>query len=132
MVLVFDQLSAPFHHHQHDSGIDAVAVELAEDAASHELTAEAVASRVHADDHDDDHGDTRVGHSATALRTQVASDLSGVHSLGDALIVATAFVVVFPDEEVDAPAPTWPDRGPPLFTSFKSLPPAGRAPPLHA
>jgi len=134
MVLVFDHLSAPFHHHQHDSGVDAVSVALAEAAVSHSSAADAETADSHADDHDadGDHGDKRLGHSATALRTQGLPDLSGVHALGGALIVATAFVIVFPAVEIDVPAPEWPDRGPPLFTYFKSLPPAGRAPPLHA
>ena len=126
MVLVFDQLSSPFHHHHHDNDVDAGAGA----AVAHEIADQLPASTAHAED--DDHDAHLIGHSSMALRSQTASTVDGNATAADALILATAFVVVFPTMEADSPLPDWPDRGPPLFTSFKSLPPAGRAPPLHA
>jgi hypothetical protein len=126
MVLVFDQLSSPFHRHHHgfdvDAGFDA--------AAAHEIADQLTASVTHVEDHD--HGAHLVGHSSMALRSQTASTVDGSATSADALILATAFVLVFPATEADSPVRDWPDRGPPQFTTFKSLPPAGRAPPLHA
>lgn len=125
MVLVFDQVSAPFHQHHHDFGIDADAGL----AALHSPSGDSLAFESHAED---SHDGLQAGHPAIALRSQAASELSGVKSVSDALLSVAAFVVAFPAIEVDTPVPDWPDRGPPQFTSFKSLPPAGRAPPLHA
>lgn len=125
IVMVFDILSTPFHHHQHDNDLDAGFA-----AAAHQLVDQhdAIASHVE----DADHDAHAVGHSAMALRTQFESTVHASATAADALILASAFVLVFPTIEVDSPVPDWPDRGPPQFTSFKSLPPAGRAPPLHA
>ncbi|WP_198937882.1 hypothetical protein [Pelomonas sp. KK5] len=117
-LLVFDQLSAPFHRHHHDFGIDA---DLGRAAA-------ALASDTHAEDEHD----AQIAHPAIALRAQPASALSGARIAADALIAVAAFVVVFPVAQAATPAPDWPKHGPPRFSSFKSLPPAGRAPPLHA
>lgn len=126
MVLVFDQLSSPFHHHHHDGDVDAGFGA----AAAHEIADQLTASVTHIED--DDHDAHLVGHSSMALRSQAASTADGNATSADALILATAFVLVFPTTEADSSVPDWPDRGPPQFTSFKSLPPAGRAPPLHA
>lgn len=126
MVLVFDQLSSPFHHHRHDGDLDASFGA----TATHELADHQNASVTHIED--DDYDAHLIGHSSMALRSQTASTLDGTATAANALILATAFVLVFPTIEADSPVPDWPDRGPPQFTSFKSLPPAGRAPPLYA
>jgi hypothetical protein len=125
MVLVFDQVSAPFHQHHHDFGIEGEAAL----ALSHGPSDATLALDSHVED---GHDGLQGGHSAIALRSQSTSELSGVQAVADARLSFAAFVVVFPAIEADTPVPDWPDRGPPRFTSFKSLPPAGRAPPLHA
>lgn len=125
MLLVFDQVSAPFHRHHHDFGIDA---ELGL-AVSHALDQQAGAPAF--ESHDDDDHEGQLGHAATALRSQGSSELAGNSGAADALIGPAVFAVVFPAVDVDSPIPSWPERGPPRFASFKSLPPAGRAPPLH-
>lgn len=124
LVLMFDQASAPFHRHHHDFGIDADAGL----TVSHGPSADSPAVESHAED---GHPGLEGGHSAIALRSQ-RSALTDVQTVADAVLSVVAFVVVFPAITADTPIPDWPDRGPPQFTSFKSLPPAGRAPPLHA
>ncbi len=124
LVLMFDQVSAPFHRHHHDFGIDADAGL----AISHGPSADLSAVESHADD---GHSGLKGGHSAIALRSQ-CFELTDVQTVADAVLFVAAFVVGFPAIKADTPVPDWPDRGPPQFTSFKSLPPAGRAPPLHA
>ena len=120
LALAFDQISAPFHHHQHD-GVDAQL----ESVASHA----ALESELHVDS--DDHG---VGsHPAIAIRVDASRNgqLPAVDSVGAAVAVnARLRLLAALDEPVRR---HWVrDFSTPDFRSHRSLPPAGRAPPLHA
>jgi hypothetical protein len=121
MVMVVAQVGAPFHHHHHDG----VGVQL-ELGASHDLQGDAE-TRADSERH---HGGA---HCAIAIRV----DRSRVGKLpavdfADAAIAVHASLPLF--AALDTPAPvewgrytTTPD-----FRSYRSLPPAGRAPPLYA
>ncbi len=121
LALAFDQISAPFHHHQHD-GVDAQ-LEL---VASH---ASLDSGEMHVDS--DDHG---IGsHSAMAIRVDASrtGQLPAVDPVGAAVAVNTSLRLL---AALDEPVRRHWVRDPstPDFRSHRSLPPAGRAPPLHA
>ena len=121
LALVFDQLSAPFHHHHHD-GADAPA----------DLAASLDSSGGSERDVD---GDERMlgSHSAIAIRVDSsrlgqlpAIDLlHAVSAVGDGL--RSLLIIDVPGPEDWARSRVVPD-----FRSHRSLPPNGRAPPLHA
>lgn len=119
LVLVWDQFSSPLHHHRHDSGVDAQWLT----AFAHD--AQATAPHLKGTDHD-----LQVSHAVLAVRPQL--DLSSL-TLGDD-----------PDHNFApgrASAPAEPGRseaqaaGIAAFarphSTHRSLPPGGRAPPLH-
>ena len=125
LLLAWDQIGSPLHKHHHESAIDAHA--LTAHAASH------VPNAVNADDAD---GDLDFAHAVMAVRLQF-----------EARLVAAAFVAA---ESGHSPVPVQslaaraaaslagprpllrPDKVTPAYTSHRSLPPAGRAPPPHA
>jgi hypothetical protein len=121
LALVFDQVSAPFHHHQHD-GVDAQ-LEL---AVAHAVL-DSVETHVDSDDHEFG------SHSATAIRVDASriGQLPAVDPVGAVVAVnASLRLLAALDEPVRS---HWVrDRSTPDFRSHRSLPPAGRAPPLHA
>lgn len=118
LVLIWDQVGSPLHDHHHDSGVDAQWLSAAPHSDS-PVTAHSV-------DGDDD---LRISHAVMAVRPQV--DLGSLvlgGSPDDGLIHRLAFsaVAAEPAGPVMATAgPTTPRR------IHRSLPPAGRAPPLH-
>ena len=119
LVLVWDQVSSPLHHHRHDSGVDAQWLT----ATAHE----GQATGPHLED--DDHA-LRASHPVLAVRPQL--DLSSL-TLGDtdhSLVVSQGFALV------DAGPAEAEAAGIGAFarphSTHRSLPPAGRAPPLHA
>lgn len=121
LVVAFDFLSAPFHHHHHD-GIEGQF----QFATGHASLDD---SGLHAEG--DDH--PLVSHATMAIRID-PSRLGQLPVIDDpdaqvALVsVAQRLAAV---EEL--PPQDWrPDRSRPDFHSHRSLPPAGRAPPLHA
>ena len=121
LVVACDILSAPFHQHHHD-GVDgrlglATAHASFDDALSHAQDA--------------DH--PLASHSAMAIRID-PSRLGQLPAIGNANIpVAMISVVELLASLDEPPPPQWrPDRSRPDFRSHRSLPPAGRAPPLHA
>lgn len=121
LALVFDQVSAPFHHHQHD-GVQAQ-LELA--------TAHAVLDSIetHADGDCHEFG----SHSAMTLRVD-ASRTGRLPAVEAAPVVSAVNVGLRSLAMLDEPVRKhWErDRSTPDFRSHRSLPPAGRAPPLHA
>lgn len=119
LVLVWDQVSSPLHQHRHDAGVDAQWLT----ASAHD--AQATTPHLEADDHD-----LRASHAVLAVRPQ--PDLSSL-TLGDdpdhgfALGHAGALAEPGPIEAqaVGIAALARP------HSTHRSLPPAGRAPPLH-
>jgi hypothetical protein len=130
LLMVVDQVGSPLHRHHHDSGVDA---------------AYAGASGSHHDDFDADaaHADERVhheafAHSTLAVRQAVTSQLSVAPTADDdgqvtwiliSGILAFLALASFKDKSLLRPFARW--RAP-CKTTYRSLPPAGRAPPLHA
>jgi hypothetical protein len=122
LVLAFDHLSAPFHHHHHADGVDGQ-VGL---AASH-------ASFDDGDTHAEDADHPLASHFAMAIRVDPSrtGQLPAVDSADVRVaLVSVAQLLAAADE---LPLVRWrPDRSRSDFRSHRSLPPAGRAPPLHA
>lgn len=134
LLLMADQVGAPLHHHRHDSGVDnswltaTVALEHGQDQGSE--------SDSHVED--SDHGQ-HFGHATLVVRNasetlqiaQLAEDDARGTDHALALIqFVTALTLLAPIEAAHGlPPPYW--RSPDLGV-FRSLPPAGRAPPLHA
>ena len=122
LALVFDQVSAPFHHHHHD-GME-TQLEL---AASHDTMSGGDETHADSDDH------VLGSHSAMAIRVDAsrlgqlpAIDLAHVAIAVDiGLQLLAAFDSAMPEHWAR-------DRSVPDFRSHRSLPPAGRAPPFHA
>lgn len=121
LAMVFDQVSAPFHHRHHD-GIE---VQF-ESGVSHELLGDG-ATHVDRDEH------LAGSHFAMAIRINPSriGQLPAVDPADAAIAVNTCLLLL---AALDAPAPArWVGgRSTPDFRSHRSLPPAGRAPPLHA
>lgn len=122
LVLSFDHVSAPFHHHHHDRADGPVEAATAAPASFDE-------GETHAES--DEH--PLLSHSAMAIRVD-PSRLGQPPAVdpADAGVAVTSVAELF--AALDAPPPVhWrPDRSRPDFRSHRSLPPAGRAPPLHA
>jgi hypothetical protein len=121
LAMVFDQVSAPFHHRHHD-GVE-VQLEL---GLSHDLLG---GGEIHADS--DEH--LAGSHFAMAIRV----DPSRIGQLpvvdpADAAIAVSTSLRLLAALETPAPEHWFHDRSTPDFRSHRSLPPAGRAPPLHA
>lgn len=121
LALAFDLLSAPLHSHHHD-GVGG----LLEVATLH-------ASRDETDTHADGADHPLVSHATIAIRID-PSRLGQLPTLDGADVQQVALLsVVQLLVAVDAPPAHWrPDRSRPDFRCHRSLPPAGRAPPLHA
>ena len=122
LVLACDLLSAPFHHHHHDGG----GAQL-ESVTSH---ASPDGGELHAEDADHHRA---ASHSAMAIRV----DPSRAAKLSVPDDTDLHVVMVSVAQRLDAldepPPPYWrPNRLRPDFSSHRSLPPASRAPPLHA
>ena len=117
-LLIFDQVSAPLHSHQHDAGPDGVTLQL--------LLADAHASGAHMEPSDEltaIHAVTGIKREARYLPVlQDADELPPV-------IIAT-LLAVFQDMK-DASPRSWPSETRLSIAAYRSLPPGGRAPPLH-
>ncbi len=121
LVVAFDFLSAPFHHHRHD-GLD---VQIGF-ATSHAVLDD---GGTHAEEQERSVG----SHATTAIRIDPSrlAQLPPIDN-GQAQIarVSVAQLLAAVNE---LPPHRWrPDRSRPDVRSHRSLPPAGRAPPLHA
>ena len=121
LAMVFDQVSAPFHHHHHD-GVE-VQFEL---GLSHDLL-DGGETHVDSDEH------LAGSHFAMAIRVDSSriGQLPAVDPADAAIAVSTSLHLL---AALDTPAREhwFGDRPTPDFRSHRSLPPAGRAPPLHA
>ncbi|OWQ91409.1 hypothetical protein CDN99_09635 [Roseateles aquatilis] len=129
LVLITDQVGAPLHQHHHDSGVDALWSRATAYSHDDDLT-------VHAEESE---RPSTLGHATLAVRP--AGETASVAVVADpardfatvayisGLWAALALVAQADDSGVGPDFPSW--RSPPL-PSYRSLPPAGRAPPLHA
>lgn len=118
LVIAWDQAGSPLHHHQHDSGVDTRWLGALRHGAMPVLA--------HAE-----HGDEDLSLSHALLAVRPKLDLDPVFMGEDPVegIVANLFLSLAP------PSPAIhslaiPDTPEPRRT-HRSLPPAGRAPPLH-
>lgn len=121
LVVAFDFLSGPFHHHHHDG------VEGQLEFSTAHVSLEAGDTHVEADDH------PLASHAATAIRID-PSRLAQLPPIDNAdaqnALVSVAQLLGAVD---DLSPQQWRiDESRPDIRSHRSLPPAGRAPPLHA
>lgn len=121
LVLAFDYLSASFHHHQHDG------IERQLDLATAHATFDDGDTHAEGEEH------PLMSHATMAIRID-PSRLGQLPAADNADAPVALVSVVQLLAAFDEPPPThWrPDRSRPDFRSHRSLPPAGRAPPLHA
>ncbi len=120
LVLAFDQLSAPFHSHHHDGAEGQL-----EFGAGH---AAETGDGPHAENGDD----LAAAHFVMAIRVTPSRLALPVADRADAHVAwfSVGELLTVP---ADVPVMDWrPDRSPSDFRSHRSLPPAGRAPPLHS
>jgi hypothetical protein len=123
LLLAFDYLSAPFHLHGHDGPGD-----------RHEL---AVVHGSFADGHTHAQGEDHplLSHASMAIRVEPSRlaqrPAASAADAADAAVAAVTAVALV--AAMDEPPPHWqPDRSRPRIRPHRSLPPAGRAPPVHA
>ncbi len=121
LVVAVDLLSAPFHHHHHDG------VEGQVEFATAHASLEDGDAHMESDEHQ------LVSHATMAIRID-PSRLAQLPPIDNAdaqiALVSAARRLAAVDE---LPPQHWhPDRSRPDFHSHRSLPPAGRAPPLLA
>lgn len=121
LVVAFDFLSAPFHHHHHDG------VEGQLQIATAHASLDDSGLHVESDDH------PLLSHVTMAIRID-PSRLGQLPAIDNPEAQAALVSVAqrLADVEELPPALWRPDRSRPDFPSHRSLPPAGRAPPLHA
>ena len=121
LLLAWDQVGSPLHHHHHDSGIDSSALTAAHDDGATEV--------LHLEDADES---LEFSHAVMAMRPQ--SQLGTVADAGtdDTAVGPVAPALVFATPVADLQHVPLPDPEPPVHSLHRSLPPAGRAPPLHA
>ena len=121
LVVALDFLSAPFHHHHHDGVEEQIGFAAAHAAFDN--------SGTHAERDEHSPG----SHATMAIRID-PSRLAQLPPIENAdartALVSVAQLLAAVDE---LPPHHWrPDRSRPDVRSHRSLPPAGRAPPLHA
>lgn len=122
LLLAVDIAGTPLHRHHHDSGVDSSSIhgQLADSLHS--------AHHVEGDDHDPD-----FVHAVTTVRAESrasASDMAANTDSRNAPLVATWALPWRDTEAIGRPYRTDPDT--PLHRLHRSLPPAGRAPPVRA
>ena len=117
-VLAWDQIASPLHQHHHDSGIDGSWISAMDDGASVEV--------FHLDD-----GDDLLLFAHATMAVQLQATLSKLSSASEPFALFFAFAEVFDSGQV-RDQNVWPTYLVPIYPSFRSLPPGGRAPPLHA
>lgn len=128
LLMLIDQVGSPLHRHHHDSGVDAA---FASGSHHHEASGEVT----HFDegvDHD------AFAHATLAVRQANAAQLSVAPYAADdgqftwvlvTSVLAFLALATLRGESLIRPYARW--RAP-SKPSHRSLPPAGRAPPLHA
>ena len=123
LLLIVDLLSAPLHHHHHDGGIDGAWPSA---SAAHET---ALTSHLESAQHDApfSHSTLGVPANSAALKPALADDeAQAVFQFFTAWVMLATMVG---DEGRWRPPPDWQS---PFISAHRSLPPAGRAPPVHA
>ena len=119
LVLIWDLAGSPLHHHQHDFGTDGQWVGATLHSGYPALT--------HADD---GHEDLRIAHAVLAVRPQFDLNAITVSDNHDGGGVAPAAILAQVTDSVALDVANA-DPSEPRQT-YRSLPPAGRAPPLHS
>ncbi len=122
LLLVADIVGTPLHRHHHDSGIDGSAV--------HAQLAEPRHTAHHVEE---DHHELDFVHAVTTVRAE--SRASAPDARADAESLVVALVSSWPLPGLTPPPIAclpWNDAGTTLPPLHRSLPPAGRAPPLRA
>lgn len=122
LLLVADIVSAPLHRHHHDSGVDGAAMH------GHGATAAPAVPHIEEDSHL-----ASVFHAAITLRAEPRASAPDQpterHAQGVPL--AASWALPWPPAQISVSAPyTEPDAPP--HRLHRSLPPAGRAPPVRA
>ncbi len=120
VVVALDFLSAPFHHHHHDGVEEQIGF-----ATAHASLDES-GTHVEGDEHSlGSHATMAIRFDPFRLAQLLPIDNAGAQS---ALVSVAQLLAA-----VELPPQHWrPDRSRPDPRSHRSLPPAGRAPPLHA
>lgn len=121
LVIAFDFLSAPFHHHHHDG------VEGQLEFATVHASLEDGSPHAQGDEH------PLASHATMAIRID-PSQLGQLPAIDNPDVQVALVSVAQRLAAIDElPPEHWrPDRSRPDIRSYRSLPPAGRAPPLHA
>lgn len=120
LLLALDQFSAPFHAHEHDSGA----------AVAHDV--EATYDTLHGEErHAEDAEHPHISHALVAVRTASPVPAAKDTALVPAVTLLAAYLLLVPLEEQPRPY-LRPDPSGPNIQLHRSLPPAGRAPPLRA
>ena len=122
LLLVADIIGTPFHRHHHDSGIDGSAVHAQLDGTKH------AAHHVEEDQHELD-----FVHMVTTMRAELRASAPDACADSEFQDVALACAWALPGQETPAPHRlSRRESDTPLHRLHRSLPPAGRAPPLRA
>jgi hypothetical protein len=120
LLLVLDQLSAPFHGHHHDGLPDLHAHFVSEEHAQNEAHVEAPQAE-------------HPSHALLTLRAEPRLQEKPLSLMDLSAVVALVSINLAFDDGVEGPSPYWSlDRDGTDFRSHRSLPPAGRAPPTQA
>ena len=122
LLLAWDQVGSPLHHHHHDSGIDGSAL-----TTSHGNGA--IEDVRHVEDAD---GGFHLSHAVMAVRPQPQLSPTAAGEAKDIAVGEAALALASAEWVADPQSLPWPDTRPATHSPHRSLPPAGRAPPLHA
>jgi hypothetical protein len=118
VLLIFDQVSAPLHNHHHDAGPDGIMQQF-------------LLSDAHASDSNVQQADPPAAfHAVTGIKREARH--SAVFQNAEELpplIRATLFTVIW--DAHDTLPRVWPAKARYSIVTYRSLPPCGRAPPLH-
>ena len=121
LLLAWDQAGSPLHHHHHDSGVDGSALTTSHvDGAADALHVEDAAAGL------------QFSHAVMAVRPQTQLGTITAADTDDAVLGQVALALVPATPVADSQVVPRPDPRPPAHSLHRSLPPAGRAPPLHA
>ena len=120
LVLMADQIGSPLHNHHHDAGVNGT---WSGATLGHGSELDAYADHEDASEH--------FSHATLAVRSVSAfvRVAPGVDSPSDIQLFTELLALQASAEDPSlSPCPGW---RPPYITAYRSLPPAGRAPPLH-
>lgn len=122
LLLVADIIGSPLHRHHHDSGIDG--------SAGHAQLAGRHHTALHVNE---DRHELDFVHAVTTVRAESRASVPDAFADTDHQGVALASAWALPGWNVPATARlSWNEPGTALHQLHRSLPPAGRAPPLRA